>query len=75
MAKTIPLKCNVCGQTVGSIKVIEPLDQNTEMTEGEMVLEQHLPDCPVIEALTNKTLMSISIGSYSGSIIGEDATG
>lgn len=75
MSKSIPLKCNVCGNVVGSVKVIEPTDPASLVTDGEMVLEQHKEDCPVLEMLANpnNTLMSISIGSYSGSIVGENA--
>jgi hypothetical protein len=64
MSKVVPLRCQACGQIVGQVKVIDETKLDTELVDGEMDLEQHLPDCPVMTAFLNEDMKfySISIG-------------
>lgn len=76
MAKILPLRCNACGNLVGSARVINE-DEALMPVEGDMKLEQHKADCPVLAAFKdhNMTAYSMEIGPYTGPEIKGDTDG
>lgn len=76
MGKTIPMRCNACGNLVGSARVVEENEEGL-FVDGDMKLEQHKPDCPVFKVFQDEDMKfySISFGPYEGPLIEGETDG